>query len=61
MERLVTRNTLEKNQSHSTHCWKIITCSKVYNFKKYAKSQGQGYYAKNVGTHGKVLVLKILR
>ena len=46
---LITRNIHVKYQSSSTYCSKVI--SKVKDFKKWVKLQGQGHRVKNNGTH----------
>ena len=49
---LITRNIHVKYQSSSTYCSKVI--SKVKNFERQVKLQGQGHKVKNFCTHGKV-------
>ena len=53
MERSYHRNIHVKYQSSSNHCSKVI--SKVKDFKKWFKLQGQGHRVKNNDTYGKLL------
>ena len=55
---LITSNIHVKYQSSSTHFSNVINSVKV--FKTYARLQSQGHKVQNVGTHGKVPILKIL-